>query len=138
MIESISKVFCDTSFFYAVLDKNDFDHERAISFAQWIKESHVAVLTTWEVVIETVTLLRYRLNYNGAAVFIKTVLPNLNIIYISDSDRAKALETFLKLSRDKKISLCDAVSYTVIKEHLEGVPSIAFDDDFRTMGLRVL
>ncbi|MDP3112795.1 MAG: PIN domain-containing protein [Thermodesulfovibrionales bacterium] len=138
MIESISKVFCDTSFFYAVLDKNDFDHERAISFAQWIKESHVAVLTTWEVVIETVTLLRYRLNYNGAAVFIKTVLPNLNIIYISDSDRAKALETFLKLSRDKKISLCDAVSYTVIKEHLEGVPSIAFDADFRAMGLRVL
>ncbi|MDO9288251.1 MAG: hypothetical protein Q7T83_05625 [Thermodesulfovibrionales bacterium] len=58
MIESISKVFCDTSFFYAVLDK--------------------------------------------------------------------------------KISLCDAVSYTVIKEHLEGVPSIAFDADFRAMGLRVL
>lgn len=138
MIESISKVFCDTSFFYAVLDKNDFDHERAISFAQWIKENHVAVLTTWEVVIETVTLLRYRLSYNGAAVFIKTVLPNLNIIYISDPDRTKALETFLKLSKDKKISLCDAVSYAVIKEHLKDIPSIAFDDDFRAMGLRVL
>ncbi len=138
MIALIPKVFCDTSFFYAVLDKNDFDHERAISFAQWIKENHVAVLTTWEVVIETVTLLRYRLTYNGAAVFIKTVLPSLNIIYISDPDRAKALEIFLKLSKDKKISLCDAVSYTVITEHLESIPCIAFDEDFRTMGLTVL
>ncbi|NCO83497.1 MAG: hypothetical protein COS28_03095 [Nitrospirae bacterium CG02_land_8_20_14_3_00_44_33] len=138
MIESIGKVFCDTSFFYAALDENDFDHDRAISFAQWIKENSVAVLTTWEIVIETVTLLRYRLNYKGAAVFIKTVLPNLNIIYLSDSDRAKALDTFLKLSKDKKISLCDAISYTVIKEYLEGIPCIAFDADFRAMGLRVM
>jgi len=96
------------------------------------------VFTTWEIVVETVTLLRYRLNYKGAAVFIRTVLSKLYIIYLSDSDRAKALDTFLKFSKDKKISLCDAISYTVIKEYLEGIPCIAFDADFKAMGLRMM
>lgn len=137
MEETIRKVFCDTSFFYAALDRNDFDHDRAVSLSRWIKENNVAAITTWEVIVETITLLRYRLSFKGAGIFMKTVLPNLNVIYITDSERAKALDMFLRLSSDKKLSLCDIISYVVVREHLQGIPCIAFDDDFKALGLRV-
>lgn len=132
------KVFCDTSFFYASLDKNDRDHVAARAMANWLKDKSIAVITTWEIVVETVTLLRYRLSFHGAEVFIRSVLPQLNIIYIADDERSKALESFLKLSKDKKLSLCDLISYAVVKMHFPGIPCFAFDDDFRQMGLTVL
>jgi predicted nucleic acid-binding protein len=132
------KVFCDTSFFYASLDKNDYDHVAARAMAGWLKDKSIAIITTWEIVVETVTLLRYRLSFRGAEVFIKNVLPYLNIIYITDNERSKALESFLKLSKDKKLSLCDLISNVVVRMHFSEIPCIAFDDDFRQMGLTVL
>lgn len=132
------KVFCDTSFFYASLDKNDFDHDDARAMAGWLRDKSIAIITTWEIVVETVTLLRYRLSFRGAEVFIKNVLPHLNIIYIGDNERSKAMESFLKLSKDKNLSLCDLISNVVVRMHFPEIPCIAFDDDFRQMGLTVL
>lgn len=132
------KVFCDTSFFYASLDRNDHDHVAARALADWLKDRGVAIFTTWEIVVETVTLLRYRLSFHGAEVFVTTVLPHLNLIYIGDKERSKALESFLKLSRDKKLSLCDLISNVVVRMHFPEIACLAFDDDFRRMGLTVL
>lgn len=133
-----AKVFCDTSFLYASLDARDSDHEAAVLMTKWLTAHQIAALTSWEIVVETVTLLRYRLSYQGAEVFIKTVLPELNVIYISDVERAEALQLFLKLGKDKKLSLCDLISFVIVKEHFPKVPCIAFDDDFRRLGLIVL
>lgn len=134
----VRKVFCDTSFFYASLDRNDHDHVAARVMANWLKDKGIAVVTTWEIIMETVTLLRYRASFRGAEVFVKSVLPQLNVLYIGDTERSKALDLFLKLSKEKKLSLCDLVSYTVVKMHFPGIPCLAFDDDFRTLGLTVL
>lgn len=134
----ISSLFCDTSFFYALLDRRDRDHDTAYRLGQAIQERQISLVTTWEVVLETVTLLRYRYSYHGAMVFIDTVLPKLNVVSLTTEERAKAIRWFRKLSQDKRISLCDAISYLVITEHLEHVPCVAFDDDFRRLGLTVL
>jgi len=96
------------------------------------------LITTWEVVMETVTLLRYRYSYHGALVFIEYLLPRLNVVYIDEPARAKALAAFKRWSRDSKISLCDAVSYVVVSEWLDFIPCLAFDDDFRRMGLALV
>ena len=102
------------------------------------EERKIPLFTTWEIIMETVTLLRYRYSYRGAVSFIKTVLPHLNIVHIGSEGRAKALRLFIKLSKDKSISLCDAVSFLAVTERLDGIPCLAFDDDFHRMGLRVL
>ncbi len=132
------QLFCDTSFFYALLDARDRDHPTATALARRIERNGTPLMTTWEVVVETVTLLRYRYSYRGALVFIDRVLPNLNVVYIDDTGKAKALGTFKRFSREHKISLCDAVSYVVVSEQLEFTPCLAFDDDLRKMGLTVL
>jgi len=131
-------VFCDTSFFYASLDRRDRDHLAAKSLVEWVEDHQVPMMTTWEVVVETVTLLRYRFHYQAALTFIQDLLPQLNFVLLSTEDRAKALEWFKKLSKDKTISLCDAISYFVVRDYLNFVPCLAFDDDFEQLGLLVL
>ena len=129
--------FCDTSFFYAVLDGREKNHSKAVDYALFIEKGKVPLFTTWEIVLETVTLLRYHYSHKGAVTFIKTVLPHLNVVHLGSEERAKALRLFVKLSKDKSISLCDAISFLVVSEKLDHVPCLAFDDDFRRMGLRV-
>jgi predicted nucleic acid-binding protein len=135
---SVRALFCDTSFFYAALDSRDRDHLPAKELSKSIQERQIPLITTWELVVETVTLLRYRYSYRGAITFSDLVLPRLNIFYIDSEARGKALLAFRKLSRDKEISLCDAISYVVVTEYLNFMPCLAFDEDFRRLGLTVL
>ena len=95
-------------------------------------------MTTWEVVVETVTLLCYRHSYMATRVFVRRVLPTLNLVYLSESERAKALVLFGRTSRERKISLCDAISAVIVNERLASIPCLAFDEDFRSLGLAVI
>ena len=137
-MQGFEHLFADTSLFYAVLDRRDRDHPAASQLSQFIQDRQIPLITTWEVIVETVTLLRYRYSYRGAITFIDRVLPKLNIFYLDTDVRAKAVHAFLKFSRDKEISLCDAISYVVITEHLNFIPCLTFDDDFKQLGLTVL
>ncbi len=136
--EGTQTVFADTSFFYATLDRRDRDHSRAKNLARQIQECGIGVVTTWEIVVETVALIRYRHSYLGAQAFLRRVLPTLNIVYLDDTDRQEALALFSRMSRDRKISLCDAISAAVVKDRLGSIPCLAFDDDFRRLGLSLL
>lgn len=129
--------FADTSFFYAVLDEDDIDHEAALSLVGMVERESLSVITTWEVVVETVTLLRYRYSYRGAMAFLEDVVPGLNLVYPTEGDRAEAVAVFARLGRDRRLSLCDALSYVVVKRL--GFPDcLTFDDDFEALGLTVL
>ncbi len=93
--------------------------------------------TTWDIISETVTLLRYRANYELAVKFLDVVKPSLFIVRYDDEVRAAAEKVFKKLSKDKRFSFCDAVSYLLISHLLEGIPCLTFDGDFRSLGLTV-
>lgn len=136
--EGTQVVYADTSYFYAALDGRDRDHGRARVLARQIQEQSIGIVTTWEVIVETVTLLRYRYSYLGAQTFIRRVLPTLNLVYVDEAERQKALALFSRVSRDWKISLCDAISAVVVKDRLRAIPCLAFDDDFRRLGLTVI
>ncbi len=129
------KAFCDTSFFFAALVQNDMNYERAGDILIFCKENAITLCTTWDVISETVTLLRYRANYRLAVQFLDTVKPSLFIVRYDDSVRQAAEKVFRKLSRDRRLSYCDAVSYVVVTGILGGMPSLSFDKDFRSLGL---
>lgn len=136
-LEGVRFCFADTSFFYAALDARDRDHRSARRLAAAIRSRGIAVVTTWEVVVETVTLLRHRYSFQGAKTFIDVVLPRLNVVYASTSERAEALAVFGRLGRDRRLSLCDALSYVIVRR-LGFPPCLAFDEDFAAMGLTVV
>ncbi len=130
-----ARLFADTSFFYAALDPEDASHPTARKTVEWIAITNTRIVTTWEVIVETVTLLRNRYSYAAAIGFIQKTLPTVQLINITQSDREESLQLFKKLASDKELSLCDVISYLVVKKYLRHAPCLAFDDDFWTLGL---
>jgi predicted nucleic acid-binding protein len=131
------RAFCDTSFFFASLCREDFNYDRAGTVLAECQERSVTLYTTWDVVSETVTLLRYRAGYTMAVQFLDVIKPTLAIVRYDDSVRSAAEAVFKKLSRDKRLSYCDALSFVIISHLLDGIPCLTFDKDFRSLGLTV-
>ena len=132
------RVFCDTSFFFACLEARDAHHATAL---QWLEASHhrqSAYWTTWEIISETVTLLRRKSGYRRALDFVDEVVPTLHILSSDESVRDETLRVFRRFARDKKLSFCDCLSYVVLTTLLDGLPTATFDSHFKMMGLPVL
>lgn len=134
----MQRVYADTSYYYAVADARDAHHATARAVSQRVAEQGWGVVSSWEVIVETITLLRYRHSYRGSIAFIEHVLPAIEVIYITDAIRQHALTQFRRLARDKHLSLCDIISYLLVTEHLNGIPCLAFDRDFSQLGLKVM
>jgi predicted nucleic acid-binding protein len=132
-----NKAFCDTSFFFASLWPEDSNYGKAGEVLTFCNENAVMLHTTWDVISETVTLLRYRASYRTAVQFIDGIKPTLAVVRYDDSIRSAAEEVFKKLSRDKRLSFCDALSYVLVTHVLDGMPCLSFDGDFRNLGLTV-
>ena len=131
------RLFCDTSFFYAALDPGDEHHARARELFAEIAEARAALTATWDIVSETVTLLRYRLHFPAALDFLTTVTPRLRIVCCDEQVYVEAMRVFRARARDRRLSFCDAISF-VVTTLLDHMPCVSFDDDFRALGLTVI
>jgi predicted nucleic acid-binding protein len=132
------RVFCDTSFFYACFDPRDRNHERAREIVAEAAAARSALWATWDIVGETVTLLRYRRNFQSALAFLTDIKPNLQIARYGERVRDEAEQIFRRYGRDHRLSFCDASSFVVVTTLLDEVPCLTFDQDFRRLGLTVI
>ncbi len=132
------RVFCDTSYFYACADADDLYHRRALALADQAAGRGTQMWTTWDVISETLTLLRYRHSSAAAIRFLDDVKPGLHVAEHGANVRGEAEQVFRRLSRGHRLSFCDAISFVVVTTLLENVPCLAFDEDFRRLGLTVL
>jgi predicted nucleic acid-binding protein len=132
------RVFCDTSYFYACADSDDMHHERALALAGEAASRRTRLWTTWDVISETVTLLRYRHSLAAAIGFLDDVKPGLHVMDYGANIRLEAEQVFRRHSRDHRLSYCDAISFVVVTTLLEHMPCFAFDADFRRLGLTVI
>lgn len=132
------RVFCDTSFFYAALDPSDRSHRRARELFAEIAMARTTLVTTWDVVSETVTLLRYRRSFPAAVSFLTDIRPNLELVPYGNGVRDAAERVFRERGGERRLSLCDAISFVVVTTMLDRMPCAAFDDDFRAFGLTVI
>jgi predicted nucleic acid-binding protein len=132
------RAFCDTSFFFASLYPKDVNYERAGEILREALDQKIFLLTTWDIISETATLLLYRFNSKAAVRFLDEMKPVLNVIYYDDSVREEAEQIFRLFSKDKRLSFCDAISYVVAKTVLEDIVCLSFDEDFSQLGLTVI
>ena len=132
------KLFCDTSFFYACLDPRDVNHRRAKALVEEAAGARNSLWVTWDIIGETVTLLRYRKSFQAALVFLSEVKPRLAIATYGDRLRNEAEQVFRQYGRDHRLSFCDAISFVVVTTLLDDMPCLAFDEDFRSLGLTVI
>lgn len=107
-------LFLDTSGLMCLFDQNDFRHEQASEFFKSAK----SLLTTNYVLAEFVPLTHVRkLRRENSLNFIKTLipLPRLELVWIDELSHNQAME-MLENRLDKSYSLCDAVSFVLMRE----------------------
>jgi predicted nucleic acid-binding protein len=134
----VRDVFADTSFWFAALESRDANHQKAQVLIDRAHAGRTRFHLTREVVGETLTLLRYRSGPRAALVFLDTILPTLTVVPTDAKIHATALEIFRRLVARRRLSYCDAVSFVVVRQELDDMPCLAFDRDFRGLGLTVL
>jgi predicted nucleic acid-binding protein len=78
------------------------------------------------------------MTYREALTFLNEIKPDLHIVNYGEGVRTEAGQIFRRYGRDHKLSFCDAISFVVITTLLDNVSSLAFDRDFRALGLPVI
>lgn len=132
------KVFIDTSAWIALYDRNDRYHKNAKKIWVEIINKKKQIYTTFDVLDETITLLRFRVGYKGSVDFGENVFESkiINIIEINTELRLKAREFYNKFS-DKKLSFTDCTSFAAMSL-LDIIKSFTFDKHFLQVGFNVL
>lgn len=110
----IDWLFLDTSGLLCIHDQDDFRHEKAVEY--FVKAKRL--LTTNYILTEFFPLSRSRgQNRDESIAFIDDLLPvpRLEVIWIDELLHNQSVE-LIKNRRDKDYSLCDAVSFVVMRE----------------------
>ena len=79
-----------------------------------------------------------RFHAKAAIRLLDEIKPALQIVEYDESVRQEAERIFRLLSKDKRLSFCDAISYVIVKTILEDIPCLSFDEDFLRLGLTVI
>lgn len=128
-------IFVDTSAIYALADRADANHARAVTCFAELLASGATLLTHSYVLVEATTLLQRRLGLAVALRFADEVRA-FEIEWVTQSQHEAALE-MLRHSGKRRVSLVDEVSFLVMAGR--GVrAAFAFDDDFTARGFESL
>ncbi len=131
------RVFVDTSAWFALNDRRDHHHDRAVAFMQGLREKPALFLTTDYIVDETLTLLRFKVSRRQAMAFLRLFAGSSQVTREQVSpDHLKRAEEIFARYRDKLWSFTDCVSFAFMEEKgLED--AFAFDSNFEQFGVRV-
>jgi predicted nucleic acid-binding protein len=133
-----SKLFVDTSAFYALEDASDRHHGEAQAIHAWCLHSRPLLFTTHHVMDESITLLGGRLRPAHAARFARRLLTSraIHLVRTDEALEHAALIVYERLD-DARLSFTDCVSFAVM--HALDIPAaFAFDHDFERAGFQRL
>lgn len=124
-------VLVDTSAYYAVFDKTDKNHSKAIDF---LKTNTFPFVTTTLIVIETINLVNARLDHEKAIKIGEKLYDRdlTTVLSLTHEDEKRAWQIFRKYA-DKNFSLTDCTSFALM-ERLKIKQTFAFDVHFIQYG----
>lgn len=124
----------DTSAVYALIDRDDTYHRKAVSLLRSLPRRGLKPLLTNFIVAESHALLLSRL---GAGIARDWLLRQIwPVERVTPEDEEKAREIIRKYT-DKSFSYTDATSFAIM-ERLGIKEAFAFDPHFRQYGLKLL
>jgi predicted nucleic acid-binding protein len=125
-------IFVDTSFFIALLDPQDRNHPRAVEAFRVFQGKRLSdlLVTTTNVVLETITVARYEVGH-ALAVKVGQLLydEKLGRLHRTTAEEEAAGFAYLQRHADKEYSAVDCLSFAVM-EKLGIHEALAFDSDF--------
>lgn len=135
------KLFIDATAWINFVLIGEPHHEEAVTFLRTCIEEGKALFTSNDIVDETITRLRYRVNFKVANDFFQLFQRNvkqqlLTQLWVDEQLQFEAWD-LLKKFREHKLSFTDATSIAIIKRFkLDAI--ITFDADFKKVGMRIL
>jgi uncharacterized protein len=128
--------FIDTSFFIALLTKEDRFHAKADQAWRTLLESDDSLVSTNYTLLETFSLIQNRLGLEAVTDFQRDVVPLLSLEWVDENCHEAGLAAVLAAKR-KNLSLVDCVSFEVMRRN--GVKNVlTFDKHFREHGFHCL
>jgi uncharacterized protein len=127
-------VFGDTSAFYALLDDQDRQHQRAVRGLDALRGA--PVMTHSYVIVETLALVRRRLGAEASARVIDELIPLLAIVDVDRELREEATRSF-RAAGATKVSLVDQTSFAFMRRH-KLTHAWAIDADFVAAGFELV
>jgi uncharacterized protein len=125
-------ILVDTSFFVALLDPRDKSHARAVEALEEFEGRRLSdqLLTTNNVVLETITVARYEAGH-ALAVKAGEMLygEKLARLHRTTAEEEAAAFAYLRKYEDKEYGAVDCLSF-VVMEMLGIREALAFDSDF--------
>ena len=127
-------LFVDTSALYALMDRDDFNHERARRF--WIELSPDEPLLTHNyVLVETSALVQRRLGIEALQTLLDELTLPISTVFVDRVMHDAAVSGVLN-ARVRQVSLVDVVSFEVMRR--AGVrAAFTFDDHFAQFGFEL-
>jgi predicted nucleic acid-binding protein len=125
-------VLVDTSAFYAILDADDGNHERAKHLWSQLVTQRVPLFCNNYILVETFALVQHRLGIEAVRTLQEDILPIVTIHWVDESAHRAGMAGLLTAAR-RHLSLVDCVTFTLMRE-LGIRTAFTFDPHFRAQG----
>jgi len=130
------KIFLDTSAFFALLDRDDGNHNAAKNAWAEIMSGGNTLVTSNYVLVETLALLQNRLGMTAVRAFEGDLFPILNVEFVNLETHRSGTSALLAAAK-RNLSLVDCVSFELMRTL--GIKTVfAFDAHFKEAGFQVM
>ena len=108
-------IFVDTSAIYAVLDRNDRNHEAAKREWFSLVDGGARMFTTNYVLVECCALAQSRLGAEAVRAIQEDMLPLIDLVWVDETIHAQAMAALLA-ARRRRLSLVDCCSFVAMRQ----------------------
>ena len=130
------RIFIDTSAFYALLDRDDANNQKAAKAWTTLLGAEHTLVTSNYILVEALALMQNRLGLAAVRGFQEDMLPLINIEFVSPEMHRTGIAALLSASR-RSLSLVDCISFEIMRS--SGIKTVfAFDNHFKEQGFSVL
>jgi len=130
------RTFMDTSAFYAILDRDDRNHQKGKKAWTEILGESPTLVTSNYVLVETFALLQSRLGLEAVRGFQEDVVQIIHVEFVSPEMHRAGTAALLSAGR-RGLSLVDCVSFEVMRD--SGMRIVfTFDPHFKEQGFGVI
>lgn len=129
-------VFLDTSGFYAYVCRTDRDHERVRGAIETLVNNREPLATSSYVLCESMGLIQRRMGFSLAQILVAQMLPLVEVLWLGQREH-EAGWAIMKQKRRRKLSIVDATSIALMREHRIR-RCVAVDPEFSRAGFEVL
>jgi uncharacterized protein len=130
------RIFIDTSAFYALLDRDDANNQKATKVWTYLLGAEHMLVTSNYILVEAFALMQNRLGMAAVRGFQEDILPLITLEFVSPEMHRSGIAALLSASR-RSLSLVDCVSFELMRSL--GIRSVfAFDNHFKEQGFVIM